>query len=294
MSQNLIEVDLAGMPAPHPMDVKGTDFPLVVAGNGEPILFVHGAWADHRIWCGLWKPISRHAKFLAYTQRHFGNWNWPDEKPYARRIHTEDLINLLEVLEYPVHLTGWSYAGGILLRAAATSPNKVLSLNIFEPSYECEPPTEKGPLKEAREVAWKGLEPAYALAENGDLKAGMRSGLEAVYSMPSGGFFDLHPDFQKVHLENCHTMLPDLHAEQAKPLSAKEFAQITCPTLIMFGENSLDQYRLMAEHTGANIDTAKLQMVDGVSHGAPVTRPGLLAEAIIQFVLNIPTGTIGD
>ena len=110
MSQNLIDVDLAGMPAPHPMDVKGTDFPLVVAGNGEPILFVHGAWADHRIWCGLWKPISRHAKFLAYTQRHFGNWNWPDEKPYARRIHTEDLINLLEVLEYPVHLAGFHLA----------------------------------------------------------------------------------------------------------------------------------------------------------------------------------------
>ena len=159
-------------------------------------------------------------------------------------------------------------------------------MNIFEPSYECEPPIEKGPLKEAREVAWKGLEPAYALAENGDPKAGMRTGLEAVYSMPSGGFFDLHPDFQKVHLENCHTMLPDLHAEQAKPLSAKEFAQITCPTLIMFGENSLDQYRLMAEHTSKNIDQAELKMLEGVSHGAPVMRPDLLAAEITNFVMK--------
>ena len=223
---------------------------------------------------------------MAYTQDHFGNWRWSDEKPYARRFHTEDLINILEALDYPVHLAGWSYAGGVLLRAAATIPTKVLSLSIFEPSFECEPPTEEGPLKEAREFAWKRLEPAYELAEQGDLKAGMRVGLEAVYSMPSGGFLGLHPDIQRVHLENCHTMLPDLHAEQAKPVSLEEFRQITCPTLIMYGENSLDQYRLMAEHTSKNIDQAELKMLEGVSHGAPVMRPDLLAAEITNFVMK--------
>ncbi|WP_193747953.1 MULTISPECIES: alpha/beta fold hydrolase [unclassified Leisingera] len=280
------EIDLAGMPAPLAFAVKEISFPMVVEGSGSPVLFVHGAWADHRIWCGLWKPVSRRAKFMAYTQRHFGDWHWPNDKPFARRVHTEDLIDILEKLEEPVHLAGWSYAGGILLRTAATIPKQVLSLSIFEPSFECEPPKENGPLTHAREIAWDRLEPAYELAEKGDLETGMRVGLEAVYSMPAGGFLELHPDFQKVHLENCHTMMPDLNAEPAKPLSPEEFAQIKCPTLILYGENSLDQYRLMAEHTSNSIDNAILRKVPGVSHGGPVQRPDLLADAMLEFILG--------
>ncbi|CUK01943.1 haloalkane dehalogenase [Ruegeria denitrificans] len=280
-------VDLAGMPAPRSFVVNGTRFPLVAVGLGAPILFVHGAWADHRIWCGFWQPVSQKAKFLAITQRHFGDWKWPGDKPFARRVHTEDLIDILDALEEPVHIVGWSYAGGILLRAAATKPERVLSLAIFEPSFECEPPTESGPLKTAREVAWNRLEPAYELAENGDLERGMRVGLEAVYSMQAGEFFELHPDIQKVHLENRHTMLPDLNAESAEPLSFQEFTNISCPTLILYGEKSLDQYRLMAEYTNENIGGAKLVMVPSVSHGAPVQRPDLLANAILEFILGI-------
>lgn len=60
------------MPAPLHLEAAGVSFPMVVAGEGPPILFVHGAWADLRIWCGLWKQISERHKFLAITQRHFG------------------------------------------------------------------------------------------------------------------------------------------------------------------------------------------------------------------------------
>jgi pimeloyl-ACP methyl ester carboxylesterase len=288
MDGRMNEIDLAGMPASTPLGINEAIFPVVKVGGGTPILFAHGAWADHRIWCGFWKPISRKASFMAVTQRHFGSGSWPDDKPFSRKVHTDDLIALLGKLEKPVHLAGWSYAGGVLLRAAAAVPERVRSLTIFEPSFECEAPVEAGPLQQARDEAWKRLEPAYQLAEKGELEAAMRAGIEAVYSLDEGGFSGLHPDFQTVHLENCHTMMPDLRAELAEPVSPEEFARIRCPALILFGENSLDQYKLMAEHTANSLADAKLVKLQGVSHGGPVQRPDLMANAMLEFISGQP------
>ncbi|WP_268877844.1 alpha/beta fold hydrolase [Roseovarius litorisediminis] len=274
------------MPDPERLNVDGTSFPLVRVGNGVPVLFVHGAWADHRIWCGFWKPMSRKTKFMAITQRHFGLMEWADDKPFSRQVHTDDLIAVLAKLDEPVHLFGWSYAGGVLLRTAAIKPEQVLSLTIFEPSFECEDLSEPGPLLRAREDAWKRLEPAYHMAEGGNLRAAMHIGLEAVYNMKEGGFSDLHTDFQKVHLDNCHTMLPDLRAEPAKPLMSEEFNRIRCPVLVLYGENSLDQYKLMAQETSNSIENAKLTKVPGVSHGGPVQRPDLIAKAALDFIIS--------
>ena len=81
-------------------------------------------------------------------------------------------------------------------------------------------------------------------------------------------------------------MLPDLNAESAEPITPEEFAQVKCPTLILYGERSLDQYRLMAEYTSNNITDARLTMVPGVSHGAPVQRPDLLVGAMLDFILG--------
>ncbi len=287
MNDEFNSIDMAGMPEPERIEVNGAGFPLVRVGRGAPILFVHGAWADHRIWCGFWRRVSRSAQFMAVTQRHFGSTPWPDDKPFARRIHIKDLAALLTELGEPVHLAGWSYAGGILLGATAAVPDQVLSLTIFEPSFECEPATEAGQLQRARDAAWKRLEAAYDLAERGGPKAGMRAGIEGVYGLEDGGFFDLHPDFQTVHLENSHTMLPDLHAEPAVPLTPEQWARIRCPALILYGENSLEQYRLMAEFACASLENAKLSMIEGVSHGGPVQRPDILAAATLDFVLGL-------
>lgn len=278
---------MLGMPEPAFLEAAGTSFPLVKAGNGAPILFVHGAWADLRIWCGVWQRVASTYEFLAVTQRHFGCHNWSRKPPFARAIHTQDLIALVKVLNKPIHLVGWSYAGAILLNSAGELPELVRSVTIYEPSYESEAMPVEGDLRQARETFWQELEPAYEMAQFGEFENGMRLGCEAVFGLGRGDFATLAPQFQQVFLENVHTMLPELEAPTAEPLTAAELAAVTCPALIIQGERTHDQYKIMAASTVASLPNSSARVFKGVGHGGPVQVPNRFAETVLEFAGKI-------
>jgi len=278
-----------GMPGSTFLDVAGTSFPLVKAGTGRSILFVHGAWADLRIWSGVWQQVAKSCEFLAVTQRHFGCHNWRGEPPFARATHTQDLIALVKVLNRPIHLVGWSYAGAILLKTAGELPELVRSLTIYEPSYESEAMPVEGSLREAREAFWQELEPAYNMAQCGDFENGMRLGCEVVFGLDRGEFGRLAPQFQKVFLENACTMLPDLEAPTAELLTSAELAAVTCPALIIQGEQTHDQYKIMADSTVASLTDSLAHVFSGVGHGGPVQVPSKFVESVLNFAGKIPT-----
>lgn len=280
---------MLGMPEPTLLDAAGTSFPLVKAGAGAPILFVHGAWADLRIWCGVWQQVARTYEFLAVTQRHFGCHNWSGEPAFARAIHTQDLIGLIKVLNKPMHLVGWSYAGAILLKTAGELPELVRSVTIYEPSYESEAMPVESDLRQARKTFWQELEPAYDMVQSGDPENGMRRGCEVVFGLGRGNFATLAPQFQQVFLENVHTMLPDLEAPTALPLTATELAAVTCPALIIQGEQTHDQYKIMADSTVASLPHASGDVFNGVGHGGPVQIPNKFAETVLNFAGKVPS-----
>jgi len=275
------------MPAPFYLTAADANFPVVAAGTGPPILFVHGAWADLRIWCGLWERIAERHEFLAITQRHFGCDRWPNTRPFSRDVHTNDLITLVKALGKPVHLVGWSYAGGILLRTAGQVPELVRSLTMYEPSFESEALPKDGKLRRAREAFWNEFEPAYRVAQSGDLDAAMPIGVDVVFGLKRGGFATLDPRYQRVFLDNAHTMIPDLEAPTPEPLTGAELEMIACPALIVCGVRTHAQYRLMAESAMAGLANGSLRRFEGVGHGGPVQVASQFAEAVLDFVGSV-------
>jgi pimeloyl-ACP methyl ester carboxylesterase len=279
--------DWLGMPQPRHLVLGDAAFPLVSSGEGALVLFVHGAWADLRIWCGLWQDISRRYEFLAVTQRHFGHGRWPETKAFSREIHTDDLIALIKSLNRPLHLVGWSYAAGILLRAAGELPNLVQSLAIYEPSFESEAMPADHALQLARETFWTKLKPAYDLALNGDLDVAMRRGVEIVFNLGEQGFDALEPSYQRVFLDNAHTMIPELEAPHSIALSQSEFDRVSCPTLILCGERTHEQYQLMARDTVARLPRAAGLCFDRHGHGGPIQAPKRFANVILEFLDSV-------
>ena len=110
---------VAQEPAVKQAEAAGASFPVVDVGKGEPILFVHGAFADHRAWEPVRDTVAEGHRFIAYTQREFGTTDWPDEPVYGQDVHESDLVALLDTWGEPMHLVGWSYSGPIVLQAAA-------------------------------------------------------------------------------------------------------------------------------------------------------------------------------
>jgi pimeloyl-ACP methyl ester carboxylesterase len=271
------------MPAPGMLKVGDVAFPFVSAGTGEPVLFVNGSWADLRGWCALWQDVAVGHRFMAYTHRHFGTTSWPQDKPFSRDVHTADLVAILRTLNYPVHLVGWSYSGGMVLRAAAELPDLVTSVAIYEPSLSSILP-DTPEYRSLLEAFGQGFADAYAAAKAGDGASAMTMAVEFVLGMQEGGFATLDPRIQTMLMENAHTMIPDFDAPSPRPLTSEQLGEIMCPVLLIVGAETLPHYKLIATEVLACLPHASLSEIQGVGHGGPWQTRSEFVGRVLDFV----------
>ena len=271
------------MPAPGMLQVGDIAFPFVSAGTGDPVLFVNGSWADLRGWCGLWQDVAAGHRFMAYTHRHFGSAPWPQDKPFSRDVHTADLVAILRKLNEPVHLVGWSYSGGIVLRAAMDVPDLVRTVTVYEPSLSSilpDTPENKALL----EAFSHGFAEAYATAKAGDGARAMKMAVEFVLGMEKGGFASLDPRIQAMLTENSHTMIPDFDAPAPEPLTCAQLGEVSCPVLLIVGSETLPHYKLVAAEVLACLPDASLSEIQGVGHGGPWQAQAEFLRRVLAFV----------
>ena len=228
----------ADMPAPTTIDAAGAAFPAVIAGEGTPVIFVHGSFSDYRAWAGLWEQVASGHRFIAYSQRGFGTGEWPADGGYSADIHTADLEAILKTIGEPVALVGWSYSGAIVLRTAVDLPDLVQSVVIYEPTMpEILAGTPEG---EAARDDWFGIwAPMGPAVDAGDYTKAVRLGIEAALGLPEGGFSTQDPGLQQMQLENAHTIPLDANAPAPTDLLCDELGKIRAPTLIVAGSERI-------------------------------------------------------
>lgn len=100
-------------------------------GSGEPLVLVHGAWADGRHWTRLARELADRFRVVAYDRRGHGRSGGEHE---TVERDAQDLIDLIAELGGRAHLVAGSLGGTIALSAAATQPDAVTSLAVHEPA----------------------------------------------------------------------------------------------------------------------------------------------------------------
>jgi pimeloyl-ACP methyl ester carboxylesterase len=271
------------MPPSEMLKVGDVAFPFVLAGTGEPVLFVNGSWADLRGWCDLWQDVAEGHRFMAFTHRHFGTTRWPEDKPFSRDVHTADLIEILRTLNEPTHLVGWSYSGAMVLRAATEVPDLVSSVAIYEPSLSSILPDTVSN-RALLGAFGQGFSGAYAAAKAGDGAGAMAMAVEFVLGMEKGGFTTLDHRIQAMLLENVHTMIPDFDAPSPLPLTCEQLGDVKCPVLLIVGTETLPHYKLVAAEILACLPDASLAEIQGVGHGGPWQARPEFVRLVLDFV----------
>ena len=61
------------------VEIDGVRLQYVEQGSREAMVFVHGAPSDLSHWEPVREGIASKYRFLAYTQRYFGNAPWSDD-----------------------------------------------------------------------------------------------------------------------------------------------------------------------------------------------------------------------
>ncbi|MCW2779441.1 MAG: putative hydrolase [Frankiales bacterium] len=115
------------------VDVDGATVRLLEAGEGEPLLFLHGWGLSPRTYAeGVLPLTSAGLRVLAPCLPGFGGSDGPPLTGVDLPAYAERIGRLLDVLglEHPAFVVGHSFGGGVALQLATDRPDLVRSLTL--------------------------------------------------------------------------------------------------------------------------------------------------------------------
>jgi pimeloyl-ACP methyl ester carboxylesterase len=131
----VLAINTTGQDAPQPAGVlrmvpDGVGLYCEVAGEGHPIVLIHGGQLDRRMWDDQFTLLATMHRVIRYDIRGFGKSAAPTE-PYG---DVDDLLHLLDAFGIEkAHLVGLSLGGAIATDFTIAHPDRVTSLTAVAP-----------------------------------------------------------------------------------------------------------------------------------------------------------------
>ena len=270
---------------PKQAQVDGARLNYVEQGRGEAVVFVHGAFSDHRAWEGQRKTIAMQYRYVALDMRYFGASPWTDTGAnFSVSTHADDLAKFIEQLGAgAVHLVGFSYGGGVALVLAARRPDLVRSLFLYEPalgSIITDPSLQKT-LAEER----KGLGPSVAALKSNDQAMAVRLLVDWADDQ-KGSFDELSAEMRAVLRENGRTIPPQFAAPPPPIIACTQLAELKVPVTVGKGQQSRPYFSILADATHKCIPGSRLLIFPNARHMAPLKDTTAINAAILAHLGN--------
>ncbi len=237
--------------------VNGIELYFETFGSGEPLLLIHGGGATIESWFAQIPEFSQKFRVIAPDSRGHGRTN-DAEGAIDFSLMASDFEGLLDHLGIKnAMIIGWSDGGVIGLEMAMRRPDLVKKVVAFGAHARPDGMTEE--FKAAVETFTPESFPAILV-----------EGYKAL--SPDGA------DHWPVVFEKLKTMWLTLPDYQDSELEA-----IRCPVLLLLGEHDIvreDESKRIA----ALIPKARLTILAGTTHYAPVEAPEIVNREIIGFL----------
>ncbi len=244
-----------------------------VAGEGDPVVFLHGFGLDSRMWDAQWPVFTRRYRAIRYDLRGYGRSSLPEE-PYA---HVDDLLALIEFLRArPAHLVALSMGGRFALRLAAQEPAAVRSLTLVDAVLDGHV-WSKDWLRRWRQMTEQATDGDVAgakhlwlnhpLFEPARRHAPVAGALEAMVESYSG----------------WHWRRSDTETAPVQPV-AEVLAAMSIPTLVIVGEQDLPDFQLIARRLAGDMPNATLRVIAGSGHMTNLEAPAVFNELVLEHL----------
>jgi pimeloyl-ACP methyl ester carboxylesterase len=267
------------------VNVNGADLAYEKIGTGSPVLFLHGAITDMRVWGSYAEEISKDRTFIAYNQRYFGTADWPDDGENLQTLtHSEDLIGLIEALEIgPVNLVTHSYAGMVAAHAMLKRPELFRSVIHYEASIDGLLETMPGGATASREQSSNYSKVGAALRDGRLEDASLRF-FEAVGKLKEGAVETLPDPLPTMFRDNGRTIPHFIKKASAGRVTCEDLSVLIMPTLAVQGQKTFTRYGMQADQIARCQSNAMTLVVPGGTHTFPVTNPDEFAKIIVAFL----------
>ncbi|WP_170178481.1 alpha/beta fold hydrolase [Flammeovirga pectinis] len=263
------------------VNIDGDEISYFRIGKGEPLLLLHGALADNRMWNTHSEILSKHFDVIVPTQRHFGK-NGPSDKPFGIETHTSDILKLLEELEIEsIHVVAWSYGADIALNLATKVPNKLTSLYVYEPGYPgC---LDDDEMKTFGTDANEMFGPIFYAVQEQKLDEAVELLIDG--SGNSKGYFQQQSkQLRKEQLENKNSLPLQLSQIEQPNLNKEALFQITTRSCVAYGEYTRDLFKVVSQSVYSNLQNSAINEVRNATHMYPMEKPIEFSERVRFFI----------
>jgi 3-oxoadipate enol-lactonase len=256
-----------------------TDLYREQAGAGPPVVLVHEAIADSRMWDPQWRTFPKAYRTIRYDLRGYGR------SPIGPGTfsHAGDLIALLDELGLErTALVGGSMGARAALEVAVAQPGRVEKLVLMDvgvPGHDWSEETQAGWAEED------------AALERGDLDAAvevnLRMWVDGPRRSPEDVETDLRERVREMQRRAFELQVPVGDAADEELLVENvldRVGEVTAPTLVLTGEEDREDMQAIADRLAAEIPNARRTSIAGTAHIPSLERPDEFDRLVLDFL----------
>lgn len=263
--------------------VNGVSLYVEEAGQGEPLVLIHGGWGDLNSWDAVVPGLASAFRVVRHDRRGHTRSERPGG-PGSIHEDVADAAALIEVLVgAPAYVLGNSSGASIALRLAATRPDLVRSLVVHEPplfDLLVEDESMKPVLRER--VAHHAA--VAHLLEAGQIEAGTRLFVDMAFG---SGAWERFPQVREAFLFNAPTWLDEWHDEAISTIDLAALPAYTAPALVSYGtESPAGLYDIVAR-VAAALPRGELVEIPGAGHVPHRTDPERYVQLVTRFLTSV-------
>jgi pimeloyl-ACP methyl ester carboxylesterase len=243
------------------------------AGEGAPLVLVHGSPAEGR----AWGRVARHLGGYRVLTPDLPGYGGSDSLPHGAgtAAMAEAVAAVIDAAGAPVWLAGHSYGGNVALHAALARRARIRGLVLFEPVF-------------FRGLALADEHAVLAAAEAhfGDYVRRVEGGDHGAVSrmidfwFGDGAFTGLPTAVRGYLVKSAVSNAADVKSALTENVSAEALAAFAVPTLIAFGGQSPAAVPAIAQALAKLLPQARTEAIGGATHAMLDTHPQAVAALI--------------
>jgi 3-oxoadipate enol-lactonase len=248
------------------------------AGAGSPVVLVHEAVGDSRMWDPQWESFPRSHRTVRFDQRGYGRS--PLEP--GTISHARDLIDLLDEIGLArASLVGGSLGGRVALEVAVAQPDRVEKLVLLNPGL---------PGHDWSEEVRAGWEEEEAALDRGDLDEAVEVNLRMWFDGPRRSADEIDPGLRarvgELQRRAFDVQLPigdDVSEELLVPDLANRLGEVQAPTLVVIGDDDASDIHAIGDRLVREIPDARRASMPG-AHVASLEHPDEFDRIVLEFL----------
>ncbi|HEV2415279.1 MAG TPA: alpha/beta fold hydrolase [Candidatus Dormibacteraeota bacterium] len=244
-------------------------------GQGLPVIFLHAAVADSRMWGPQMRAFAKHFDCIAPDLRGFGK----SELPAEHWLPIADVLALVDHLDLkPAHIVGCSVGGGIAIDFALAHAERISKLVLVGPGVGGTNFPAKYPelVAEMEEAEKSGDQRAIVEADARFWLDGPRRPAGYVKDPIRKLFFEMDSNFD--------SDFESAPIDKIDPPAVDRLHEITAPTLVVVGDEDMPPVFDAVELLMEKVPHARKAVIHDAAHLPNLEHPDEFNRIVLEFL----------